>query len=117
MFKILVVEDDKNNQEVLFDILSYHGLQMATTESGEEALSYIQNEAFDAIIIDLQLPGMDGWQLFDEIHAMTSLPCIAMTVYDNKEVEDTAYRVGFVGYFPKPVDPLTFGEQLIDLLS
>ncbi|MEL6526825.1 MAG: response regulator [Chloroflexota bacterium] len=117
MRDILVVEDDVNSQEVVTDILSFNGLTVHIANSGEEALQNLEMHHYDAVLIDLQLPGMDGWELLRSIQTISSAPCIAITAYDNEKVEQAAYQAGFIGYFGKPFDILTFGRRVLEFIA
>ena len=117
MTRVLVVDDDPNSQEVLTDILHFHNMEVQAVGSGEEALGCIESQTFHAIIIDLRLPGMDGWELQSRLQAKTDSPCVAITVYDSADVKNHAYEVGFAGYFVKPVNELTFGQDILKLIN
>lgn len=112
---ILVVDDDLTSQEILTDILNFAGLDVETASSGEDALQYVENTSYDGIIIDLHLPGINGWQLFESLQSVTNASCIAITVYDSVEVQQEIRRVGFAGYFVKPVDELSFGQSIVEI--
>jgi CheY-like chemotaxis protein len=70
-------------------------------------------------IIDLSMPGMDGWRLLQSIHAnptLAEMSCVAMTAYHDRRVEQEAYKAGFKAYFPKPLS-VAFPEQIESLLE
>ncbi|MEI7849968.1 MAG: response regulator, partial [Chloroflexota bacterium] len=83
--QILVVEDNEINQLVALDVLQNMGLQVTIANNGEEALELVRKERFDAVLMDIQMPGMDGYQTTAQIrrdaHAsdVVQLPIIAMT--------------------------------------
>jgi CheY-like chemotaxis protein len=115
MWKILVVEDDLDGQEVVASILRHHNISMEVAESAEAAIDKLATHEYSAAIIDLALPGMDGWGLLKAIHRSTlhrRMPCIAMTAYHSSEVAVESIRAGFTAYFPKPVDPTSFVREL-----
>ncbi|MEO0561558.1 MAG: response regulator [Chloroflexota bacterium] len=114
---VLIVDDDAASREILADILSYNGLQVHPVASGEDALEVLSEHPFDAVIIDLRLPGIDGWTLREQIHQVADIPCIAITVYNNPAVRQESEKVGFAAYFEKPVDPLRFGQDVMAILS
>lgn len=116
MPNILLIDDDLTSQEILTDILEYAGAQVDSAASGEDGLRLVESDSYDGIIIDLRLPDMDGWQVFEAIQQMTDTPCVAITVYDNVEVRQETRRVGFAGYFPKPVDELSFGQEFLNII-
>ncbi|HEX2622288.1 MAG TPA: response regulator, partial [Phototrophicaceae bacterium] len=72
-----------------------------------------------AAIIDLALPGKDGWKLLSEIKANPAtrdLPCIAITAYHTASLREEALKNGFKAYFPKPIDAAWFIQQLEAIL-
>ncbi|MBC7813148.1 MAG: response regulator [Burkholderiales bacterium] len=116
---VLVVEDDHYGWEVVSRMLEFRhiGADIATT--AEDALEALATQPYTAVIIDLALPGMDGWSLLQQIkdNADTAhLPCIAMTAYHDSRVAQEARRAGFVGYFPKPLNT-SFAEEVEKTLA
>jgi CheY-like chemotaxis protein len=79
--------------------------------SAEAALELLQQNKFTGCIIDLHLPGMDGWRLLDLIHqneATARTPCIAITAYHSAMLPMKAREAGFDAYIPKPLEPASF---------
>lgn len=118
---ILVVEDDPDGQEMVTTILEHLGFKVAAADDGEQAatLLFEQGASFDAIVIDLALPGMDGWELLGAIlnnPATSAVPCIAVTAFHNSKLREDALRAGFTAYLPKPLDGTQLGRQ-IDMLT
>ncbi len=117
----LVVEDDHDGQELVSRILRHHRVQFAVCGSAEEALAQISNGAvFGGAIIDLALPGMDGWTLLRTLHtvpATAALRCVAMTAYHSPEIAVKAIEAGFAAYFPKPLDATAFMRELVRVLD
>ena len=82
--KILIVDDESNVREILEDILSTEGHHVQSSESGEEALNLLQNEAFDLVFTDLSLPQMDGYSLADAIKSQWPQTSVCLiTGWDN----------------------------------
>jgi len=118
---ILVVEDDPDGMEAVSTLLKHfhYAIDMAT--DGEQASDYLFNSQarYDAILIDLALPGKDGWELLKEIMsdpATQTIPCIAVTAYHTSKLREDALRAGFTAYFPKPLDGTLLGRELERLL-
>ncbi|MCB9436736.1 MAG: response regulator [Anaerolineales bacterium] len=114
-WNILVIEDDPDGQEVVSRILRHHNLQPSVVGTAEEALVVLQQADYIAAVIDLALPGMDGWHLLHEIRSipyLQNLPCVAITAYHSAEVAVDAIDAGFDAYFPKPLDPTSFVREL-----
>ena len=118
---LLVVEDDPDGQEVVATILSHLHISIDTAATAEEAESFLfdQRHEYHAVIIDLALPGKDGWELLAEIQAdpeTANLTCIAVTAYHNSKLREQALTHGFHAYFPKPLDATGFARALEEIL-
>ena len=112
---ILVVEDDPDGQEVVARILRHHNIAADFVGTAEEALDLLGENAYSATIVDLALPGMDGWRLLETIQNepdTANLPCVAITAYHSAEVAVQAIDAGFVAYFPKPLEATSFVREL-----
>ena len=105
--KILIVDDIESNREVLklkFDKYNFDVFEAAT---GNEALSILKDTIPDIMFIDLHMPELDGYQLYEKIKENTSLkqiPAIAVTAYTLDNDEEKVFNAGFSGYVSKPVD-------------
>ena len=111
---ILVVEDDLALQEAIVDTLELSGLLTVAAGSGEQALECLAKQRFDMVISDVNMGGMDGHQLLDEIKKLYPfLPVLLITAYASIDRSVRAIQAGAVDYLVKPFDPST----LIDLVS
>lgn len=115
--RVLVVEDDPDGQEMVTTMLQHMNFSVEAADSGEQASSILFDDQifYDAIIIDLALPGKDGWELLADIlnHPRThQIPCIAVTAFHNSKLREEALRAGFIAYFPKPIDGTQLGREL-----
>ena len=111
---ILVVEDDIALQEAIVDTLELSGLHTIAASSGEQALECLAKQRFDMVISDVNMGGMDGHQLLDEIKKLYPfLPVLLITAYGSIDRSVRAIQAGAVDYLVKPFDPST----LIDLVS
>ena len=87
----------------------------AQASDAAEAIRAIGESCPDMVIVDLALPGIDGWNLLRAIRADTRLagvPCVAVTAYHSFEIADRAIEEGFVAYFPKPIEATAFVREL-----
>jgi CheY-like chemotaxis protein len=114
---ILVVEDDPDGQEVVATILEHMKIPLDVVGNAEEAeeMLFQSNKQFNAIIIDLALPGKDGWELLSQIQAnanTANVPCIAVTAHHTSKLREEALTAGFTAYFPKPIDATSFARGL-----
>jgi CheY-like chemotaxis protein len=119
--RILVVEDDPDGQEMITTMLRHMQFDVDAADDAEDAtkLLFDADDPYDAVIIDLALPGKDGWELLAEIvqHPDTShIPCIAVTAHHNSKLREETIRAGFVAYFPKPIDGTVLGRELDSLI-
>lgn len=114
-WKILVVEDDPDGQDVVQRILKHHGIAFDAVYDAETALPAVQQNHYTAAIIDLALPNIDGWGLLSAIQKDPNtayLPCFAVTAFHSAEVAVEAINRGFIAYFPKPLDPTSLVREI-----
>ncbi|MCD6185514.1 MAG: response regulator, partial [Deltaproteobacteria bacterium] len=106
-FRILVVEDNFTNQEIALAILENVGIVVKVVNNGEEALDAINKFQFDAVLMDIQMPVMDGYEATKAIRKsakFASLPIIAMTAHAMKGDEKKCIDAGMDAYISKPVN-------------
>jgi two-component system cell cycle response regulator DivK len=106
--RILVVEDQPDNRQIIRDMLADTGYEIAEAENGEEALAAITKQRPDLILLDIQLPIMDGYAATRRIKtdpALKSIPVIAVTSYALSGEEKKAREAGCDDYVPKPYSP------------
>ncbi len=116
---VLVVEDDQYIWEIISRMLEYHGIQVDIARDAEDALALLSEHQYTLAVIDLALPGMDGWQLLREIQddpATAEMPCVAVTAYHDAKVAHEAIAAGFTAYFPKPLET-SFAQALEQVLA
>ena len=117
--RILVVDDNTSNLR-LFDLLLRSEYAVETVTSAEEALAAIQRCCPDLILMDVQLPGMDGLTLTRRLRQDVSLggvPIVALTAYAMVEDRDRALAAGCVGFISKPIDTRTFSATIEEHLA
>jgi len=103
--KILVVDDEKNLQEMVKDILSAEGFTVITADNGKEGLKKIYEESPDLILLDCQMPEMDGYEVLSEIRRdplLINKPVIMLTVRCSEGDEVKGLRLGIDDYMTKP---------------
>jgi two-component system, cell cycle response regulator DivK len=106
--RILVVEDQPDNRQIIRDMLADTDYEITEAENGEEALAAIAKERPDLILMDIQLPVMDGYaatRLIKNDPALKSIPVIAVTSYALSGEEKKAREAGCDDYVPKPYSP------------
>jgi two-component system, cell cycle response regulator DivK len=104
---ILVVEDSKDTRNVLDFALTDYGYKVVTAVNGEEALGVALRERPDLILMDLNMPLMDGLAATEQIREQEELqkvPILAVTAYDTYGMKEAAEEAGCDGYIKKPID-------------
>jgi signal transduction histidine kinase/DNA-binding response OmpR family regulator len=104
--RILVAEDNLTNQEVVKAMLKSAGIIVTMANDGEEAVEKVKNYDFDAVLMDVQMPKMDGYQATQHIRSVPggkTLPIIAMTAHAMKGDEEKCLEAGMDGYVAKPL--------------
>ena len=105
--KILVVEDNDRNRRLIRIILKAKGYEVIEAVTAEEAIVHLNNESIALILMDIQLPKMDGLELTQKIKGnpdTKDIPIIALTAYAMKGDREKFLAAGCDGYIGKPVD-------------
>jgi two-component system cell cycle response regulator DivK len=118
--RILVVEDHEDNRQILRVLLGSAGYNMIEAHDGETALTTAASERPDLILMDIQLPGLDGYEVTRRIKAdpaLRAIPIIAVTSYALSGDEDKARAAGCIAYVAKPYSPLELLGKLREYLT
>src|SRR5262244_4024381 len=118
--KILLVEDNPVNRRLAVFLLRSQGYEVREATTALEALETIENERPDLIVMDIQLPGMDGLEVTRRIKAQPAtadIPVIAVTSYAMKGDREKALAAGCVGYITKPINKITFIQEIASHLG
>lgn len=111
---ILVVDDEKNQREILETILSGEGYDVTTASSGEAAMKFVQSRRFDLVLTDLKMTGMSGLDLLKELTNFDkSIIVILLTAHGSVDSAVDSLRLGAFDYLQKPYD----SEKLLDTIS
>ncbi len=111
--KILVIEDNDRNRRLVKILFNSKGYEVIEAKTGEEAINYLQNEKPDLILLDIQLPNMDGLTLTKNIKSkpdLKDIPIIAVTAYAMKGDKERVLEAGCDAYVSKPIDTRTLPE-------
>ncbi len=106
--RILVVEDQEDNRQIIRDMLGATDYEITEAENGEQALAAVTKQRPDLILMDIQLPIIDGYEATRRIKAdpaLKSIPIIAVTSYALSGEEAKARAAGCDDYVPKPYSP------------
>jgi two-component system, cell cycle response regulator DivK len=113
--RILVVEDNDKNLKLTRDLLDWAGFTVDVATTGEEAVAQAQQSTPDLILMDLQLPGIDGHEALARLreHAGTrDVPVVALTASAMSMDRERALAAGFDGFLEKPINVRTFPDQV-----
>ncbi len=117
---ILIVEDNPVNRKLIVTVLRPHGYRLLTAADGEEAIAIAGQEHLDLILMDLQLPKMNGYeatQRLKENAATACIPVVALTAHAMPDEIRQAQEIGFDGYITKPIDTRAFPGQIRAILE
>ncbi len=117
---ILIVEDEPDGQELVSRMLTQVGAEVHVAPDAETAWSYLMANDYMAAIIDLALPGKDGFELLTAIRQqeeISALPCVAITAFHTPELKQQSIHLGFNAYFAKPLDRTRFMGELDRMLA
>src|SRR5262249_32425361 len=114
MAKILVVEDTPDNMRLFRTILGRRGHEVVELPSGERLLEVAREAKPDLVLLDIQLPGRDGYQLLADLRESESAPVkvVALTAHAYEADRTRAIDAGFDGYITKPIDVREFSQQV-----
>lgn len=118
--KILYIEDNEQNLYLITFILKTSGFDVLQARSGEEGIETARDTHPDLILLDIQLPGMDGYEIARRLRVNPELahtPLVAVTSYAMLGDREKALESGCDGYIEKPINPDTFVQQITHFLS
>jgi CheY-like chemotaxis protein len=112
---ILVVEDNERNLKLLRDVLEYAGYDVRVARTGEDGVTLAVKEPPDLVLMDLQLPGIDGMEALRRLRESprtVDIPVVAVTAQAMKQDRERALEAGFNGYIEKPISVRAFPDQV-----
>ena len=118
--RVLLVEDNEDNFELVRFLLERAGFSVLAGRNGQEALDMARKELPDLILMDLSLPGIDGWTAAKELKmdpATAHIPLLALTAHTLPGDRKRAMESGFDGYISKPIDVVNFGDSITKILK
>ena len=118
--RMLVVEDNPLNMKLVRDVLTVSGYEVVAAPSGEEGVSLAQTCEPDLVLMDIQLPGIDGYEalrLLRQDPRLDAVPVVAVTAFAMREDQERAWREGFDGYLGKPISVKALAAQVENFLS
>ncbi|HVT99836.1 MAG TPA: response regulator [Acidobacteriaceae bacterium] len=117
---ILIADDRPSSRELLGLVLERAGYEVLEAENGEQALERVRAGSPDLVLLDLQMPGMDGYGVLSELRAearFASLPVLALTASAMRGDREKILEAGFTDYLAKPAAPELVRETVARLLG
>jgi two-component system cell cycle response regulator DivK len=113
---VLLVEDNAHNRKIFSGMLTHAGLRVVEAEDGHQALAAVAADPPDLILMDLSIPGIDGWECTRRLKAdpkTKAIPIIALTAHAMRGDEERALQAGCDGYLSKPISP----KKVVELVK
>jgi len=117
---LLIVDDNSMNRIMLSRYTTRLGYQSTLVENGRQALEKLQNESFDLVLLDVQMPEMDGYQVLEQMKAhpyLREIPVIMISAVDELESTVRCIELGAQDYLPKPFNPVLLRARLTACLE
>ena len=118
--RILVVEDNDLNRKLVRDVLQHAGFEVVEAPTGERGVDLARESPPDLVLMDLQLPGIDGTEAFRQLRQSPStaaVPIVALTAFAMREDQERVERLGFDGYLTKPLNVRALPKQVRGYLA
>jgi CheY-like chemotaxis protein len=120
MRDILVVDDNAINRQLAVYLLKKSGYNVFEADSGKEVFEFLANRSPDVILLDIQLPEIDGIEVLRRIREndlTKEITVIALTAYTMRGDKEKFEAAGFDGYLPKPIEPKTFVNEILEIYN
>jgi len=112
---VLVVEDNERNRKLVRDVLGFAGFTVIEATTAEDGVALALERSPDIVLMDLQLPGMDGIEALRRLRDMPktrSLPVVAVTAFAMRDDRERVLSAGFDGYLEKPISVRALPDQI-----
>jgi CheY-like chemotaxis protein len=106
--RLLLVEDNEDNRTIYATVLRHLGYQVIEAQDGVQAVALARSERPDLILMDISIPGMDGWEATRVLRGdplTRAIPIVALTAHALSDDRERAAEVGFNSYLAKPIEP------------
>jgi two-component system cell cycle response regulator DivK len=117
---VLLVEDNPHNRKIFSGMLTHSGFEVVEAEDGQQALDAVAKSLPDVILMDLSIPGVDGWEVTRRLKAdarSQPVPIIALTAHAMRGDEERARAAGCDHYLAKPISPKKVVEEVRKILK
>ena len=115
--RILVVEDNPKNLKLVRDVLAYAGYEVIEATCGEDGVRLAEEQLPSLVLMDLQLPGIDGTEALRRIRrGAANVPVVALTAFAMNDDRERAFGAGFDGFLEKPISVRALPQQVSDFM-
>ncbi len=115
---ILIIDDAENNLMLLQDLLTEFNYNIRLARNGEDAIKLVKEKTPDLLLIDIMMPGMDGFELFEKVKKdKPGVKAIFITAKSDTKDRDKAFEMGAVDFITKPVNILKVMDKVKDTLN
>ena len=101
-YKILIIDDDKDILTIITDMLSGYGYEVTTATSADDAFDLLSKSAFHLLLLDINLPDSDGFEICRQLREVSTVPVIFASARTSEDDRVTGYSIGGDDYLPKP---------------
>ncbi len=118
--QVLIIEDQEDNRRIMTDMLNAAGFEVIEAVNGEDGVSMAQSHVPDLILMDIQLPGLDGYEATRRIKAqpdLSAIPIIVVTSYALSGDDKKAFEAGCDAYLAKPFSPRELLAKIRDFVQ
>jgi two-component system, OmpR family, phosphate regulon response regulator OmpR len=109
---ILIIDDDERLRGLVAEYLGGRGFTVATAEDGEKGLEALRSGAIDLVVLDVMLPGLDGFEVMREIRKFSRVPIIMLTARGDETDRIVGLEIGADDYMPKPFNPRELSARI-----
>ncbi|RXZ80308.1 DNA-binding response regulator [Paenibacillaceae bacterium] len=117
MTRLLIVDDDPHIRELIVHFMGLEGLEVVEAANGLEALRILDDIKVDLVVLDIMMPGMDGWELCRELRKQSDLPLLMLTAKGETSQIVKGFALGTDDYLVKPFDPMVLVARVKALLK
>ncbi len=114
---VLIIDDMHDNLQVAKTVLAYHGARVYTASNGPDGLALLNQITPTLVLLDIRMPMMDGFTVFQRIRSFSNVPVIAITAYAMEESRRHIAEAGFDSYIIKPFNVLSLVDELKKALA
>ncbi len=118
--KAVLIEDNENNRYLLTLLMEHAGFEVVVAADGKSGIDIARREGPDIILLDIQMPEMDGYEVATALKkdpVLARVPIVGVSSFAMPGDRDRAMRTGFAGYIEKPVDPERFAQSVMEFLQ